>query len=103
MTHVDVIAHAIDWLDACKSNIWQSVADLYAANARVAIPGALLRGSTTVLHGISDITAYWRETFDKAPRAAFELVELYPAFQRLARAARALHEQAAVRLKISLA
>lgn len=43
---------------------------------QVAIPDALLRGPTTLQHGISDITAYWRETFDKAPRAAFELVEL---------------------------
>ena len=44
----------------------------------MAIPGALLRGPTTVLHGISHITACWREPFAKAPRAAFELVELYP-------------------------
>lgn len=78
MTQVDVIARAIDWLDACKSNNWLSVSDLYSATARVAIPGALLRGPTTVLHGISEITAYWRDTFGKAPRADFELVELYP-------------------------
>jgi hypothetical protein len=78
MADVDVIARAIDWLDACKSNDWQSVADLYAADARIAIPGALLRGPTTLMHGIADITAYWRETFSTEARSMFELVELYP-------------------------
>jgi hypothetical protein len=78
MIQVDVIARAIDWLDACKSLRWQRVAELYAAEARVAIPGELLRAPATLLHGISDIAAYWHQTFNTAPRAAFELVELYP-------------------------
>lgn len=78
MADVDVIARAIDWLDACISNDWQCVSDLYAAGARIAIPGALLRGPTTLLHGVRDITSYWRTTFGADTRATFELVELYP-------------------------
>ena len=78
MADVDVIARAIDWLDACKANDWQSVSDLYAPDARVAIPGALLRGPTTLMHGLADITAYWREAFGSESLALFELVELYP-------------------------
>lgn len=78
MADVDVIARAIDWLDACKSNDWQRVSELYSADARISIPGALLRGPTTLMHGVADITAYWRETFGAPPLAMFELVELYP-------------------------
>jgi hypothetical protein len=78
MTQVDVIARAIDWLDACKANNWRDVVDLYAPDARVAIPGALLREPPTTLHGIAAITTYWRETFSKKQRAIFEMVELYP-------------------------
>ena len=78
MADVDVIARAIDWLDACKSNSWQSVSGLYAADARIAIPGAMLRGPRTLVHGIADISAYWRNAFTRETRAIFELVELYP-------------------------
>lgn len=78
MADVDVIARAIDWLDACKSNDWQSVSELYAADAKIVVPGALLRGPSTLMHGIADITTFWRAAFSAETRASFELVELYP-------------------------
>jgi hypothetical protein len=78
MAHVDVIANAIDWLDACKSNDWQSVVELYAPEAGLSVPGAQFRSSETFLTGLEEIKAYWIETFSRDARAIFELVELYP-------------------------
>ena len=81
MADVDVIARAVDCLDACKANDFQSVADLYAADASIAIPGALLRGPATLLHGIVDLTAYWRQSLSAEARPIFELVELYAGYE----------------------
>lgn len=78
MTQVDVIARAIDWLDACKANDWRRVAEQYAPHATAVIPAASPREPSNVLTGIAQVTSYWIGFFDRDKRAAFELVELYP-------------------------
>jgi hypothetical protein len=78
MPAIDIVARAVDWLDACRSHTWQHMGDFYTSDAQVFVPGALPPHQNRRLVGVEQICAYWRETFGSAERIAFELVELYP-------------------------
>jgi hypothetical protein len=78
MPAIDIVARAIDWLDACRSHTWQHMRDFYSLDTQVFVPAALPPYRNMRLLGIDEVCAYWRDTFSAVDGSAFELVEIYP-------------------------
>lgn len=78
MADFDPVGLAIDWLDTCKRNDWESLSALYALNGTATVPLDYASAQGHMLRGKDEIADYWKAAFEKRHGALFELVELYP-------------------------